>query len=797
MARIIAMDEMGNFEKRDKGVRLLGGYVLEGEYQEEKDGIEEFLNELCDKYTRIAQQKFPKCKIKYPKSLHGSGALLFEPELKGGEELWIKMNRWNLDKNTRDSVSEEENKIWNDMQLDVLEYLKNRNCKLFMYLDPYTGGGFDENPQSTSNITNVQHAANRYERMALQAIYQQVFYSLQPDAKEYIFELATRSLPLNKENEIYDKEEYDKLYFDNNGNAQITNTSTYKTAISTMLYEKSIFNDAKYEFNVKPINYDMADTKPTTPFLYIADIICSYMKKMFVEDLKVNLRVVDNQVSSDDLINMVKDNSENNLEIFVYSKADVIYRKMVEAIKNHRIVDYYGYLYEMMELKDDVEEENVQGCMTLETDNVNIRTYKKFYLENWIEGLNKSITDKLEKDDNEKRIFRSMINDYVAYVEGYMGSREISYEKGFFIAEKLLGHVEAQSQWKNQFKILFKLYDIKLRGYNHRGSIDNVRLCAEKCNLYKAYVSTEEYVLHILRVIEYYLNSFRFNEALEESSRLIKVGEKLEDTYKEVYSTSEEVAKSILGDVNPVQSGQLTIVGKIYSNLGQVYAFLRDYENSRKMFEKALEKFSIGTDDYKITQSYYLHLFIDNNKMHEYNKESVFYFGSDNIKEQLLNAVEYNAYAIYVFIKAYRKFYVQDYLNRDILEDIISIISSIDSSRRTSHPWELIYKNLSECLLIAENANTKKKIEYTELADKYAAKCQACNQNADTTIDLIQINAKLEFMNMKGMIKEEGVVENLDAKEIRNCEKFLNCEAPIRYKQLKQFLDDKITYMYR
>lgn len=779
MARIIAMDEVGNFESRNQGVRFIGGFVYNADYELTKKHLETFLIELCNEANETIKKSHIDYNVLYPDSLHGSGNVYFRELEENGNKQWQPV--------PREECKVETEVFKKFIQEKVMGYLKNINdLKIFVYLDPYTGGGYDDLGEN-SNITDMSQGSNRYERMALQAIYHKIFYTFDEEPDEYIFEIATRSLP--KKNVVENE-----MYSETNGMMSITNTSTYKTAISTTLYDKGMKSNAKYVFHVAPINYFNSSKYPTTPYTYLADIVCTYLRGIMQKQFNLGGSTAENVITSEGLCELIKN---NDIEMFVYSKADVIYRKMVEAIKEHRIVDYYGYLYEMLELKDDIEEENVQGCMTLEIDNIDIRTYKKFYLENWIEGLNKSITDKLEKDDNEKRIFRSMINDYVAYVEGYMGCREISYEKGFFIAEKLLGHVEVQSQWKNQCKILFKLYDIKLRGYNHRGSIDNVKLCAEKCNLYKAYVSTEEYVLHILRVIEYYLNSFRFNEALEESSRLIKVGEKLEDTYKEVYSTSEEVAKSILGDVNPVQSGQLTIVGKIYSNLGQVYAFLRDYENSRKMFEKALEKFSIGTDDYKITQSYYLHLFIDNNKMHEYNKESVFYFGSDNIKEQLLNAVEYNAYAIYVFIKAYRTFYVQDYLNRDILEDIISIISSIDSTRRTSHPWELIYKNLSECLLIVENANPKKKVKYMELADKYAAKCQMCNQNADTTIDLIQINAKLEFMKMKDMIEEDGVVENLDPKEIRNCEKILNCKAPIRYKQLKEFLDDKITYMYR
>ena len=790
MARIIAMDEMGNFETRDKGVRLIGGYVIEDNYHEEKKEMEKFFQELCDKYTKKIQQKHKEYNIIYPKSLHGSGSLFFKSNIKEGKQSWVMVDK--------DENKKVQNDIWEEMQTEAMEYLKRKNCRLFMYLDPHTGGGYDENTCSSSNITDEQQVANRYERMALQAIYHQIFYSVHSDADKYVFEIATRTLVPNEKNPKYSKGDYDKVYQENNGRIYLTNTSTFKTAISTMLYEKQINTEAIYEFNVEPINYDKADEKDTTPYTYMADIVCSYMRKLFSKGLKINAETKENLVSSSNLIEMVKANVEVGLEIFVYSKSDVLYRKMVEAAKNHNVVDYYAYLYELLELDGEPEEEeDVQGCMSLEPKDISTKSYKKFYIENWIPSLNSYLMDKIETDAAGKRIFRSRIDDYVSYIEGYMGSREISYEKGLFIAGKLIAHVEGQEGWKKRSAILFKLYDIKLRAYNHRGSIDDVKECARNCNLYKAYVNTEQYVAHILRVIEYYMNSFRFEEALKVSLSLKEVGDKLEETYTEAYAASEKIAASILGDVNPVQSGQLSIVGKIYSNLGQVYAFLNDYYNSKEMFEVALQKFSSDTDDYKITHSYYLHLLIENDKLLEYNKESTLYFGTDDIKQQLKNAVQYNAYALFIFVKALKKLYISDYLSREVLEETIAEINKIDSSRRTGHPWELIYKNISESLLMIARTDNANKERYEELADKYAARCQACNQNADTTIDLIQINAKLEFMKMKDMIEEDGVVENLDPKEIRSCEKILDCKAPIRYKQLKEFLDDKITYMYR
>ena len=48
MARIIAMDEVGKFEKRDSGIRFIGGFINDIDYELAKNHMEAFLINICE-----------------------------------------------------------------------------------------------------------------------------------------------------------------------------------------------------------------------------------------------------------------------------------------------------------------------------------------------------------------------------------------------------------------------------------------------------------------------------------------------------------------------------------------------------------------------------------------------------------------------------------------------------------------------------------------------------------------------------------------------------------------------------
>ena len=64
-------------------------------------------------------------------------------------------------------------------------------------------------------------------------------------------------------------------------------------------------------------------------------------------------------------------------------------------------------------------------------------------------------------------------------------------------------------------------------------------------------------------------------------------------------------------------------LGQAYSQLGQVYAYLKR-EEAESYFMKALSIFQEGTDDYYRTLSYLLHYYIDaeNNAIMRYGRQN-------------------------------------------------------------------------------------------------------------------------------------------------------------------------------
>lgn len=766
MARIIAMDEVGNFERRHEGVRFLGGFVKDEDYVLAKEHVENFLKRICSELDKKIKKINDELNVRYPNSLHGSGAVLFKKVQEGNKEKYVAVLDGEYEGETK--------KFKKEIQEKVIEYLKEHSYKLFMYLDPYTGGGYDDDT-SDINITDLSQGANRYERMAVQALYNQILYAFDKNAEEYIFEIATRTLnPNSKDAPI---EGAADMYSQSNGRFKVTNTSTYKTAIATMLYEKGINSKAKYVFHVEPINYNNRYCA-TTPFTYVADIVCSYLRGMLQEQFDMGIETTTNVITSKGLIELLDKNKDFNIDIYVYSEVDSKYRQMVESVKSHELVKYYELQYELKQEEED--------------------NYKKFYIEKWIKRIDEEIQGKLKTSEVYKKKFRNMIDEYIIEIEGYMGIREIAYEKGLFIAKKFIRCIMEQENWERKNWAFFRLYDIILRGYNHRGAVDKVKEYVEKCDDNKSYVSVEEYVAHILRVVIYYANSLDYKKALEAAQKLEKIGRQMESTYNSVNSVCNDILSDIVENVNPVQTWQSPLLGKIYSNLGQAYAFCNDFENSKKAFETALKKFDKSSDNYKITLSYYLHLLIEHGERELYEEKVIQYLGSSSLETQMNKAFEYNSFAILIFIKAFSKFYVADHASLHILNQFVKEVEQIEKSKRSEHPWELIYMHLSESLWSIDWEKASRGDYYQELALQYGQMCwYECNKNADTTIILIQLNAQLRFMKLSGKVTGDGKLEGFRKKELENCEKILGLKQPITYGKLKRVLDEKITYMYR
>lgn len=766
MVKIIALDEVGKFEERFSGIRFVGGYTFYlnnyEEYEEENKKIELFLTKVCEEFNSQYLSQYPGVKVYYPYSLHGSDSSPFYNQQPDGI--------YNHDKDRivrlyNDELRALAKQFKSSLRDAVVNYVSKKGGIFYAYLDPYINkGNEDREAIGTSNLLDDTYGANFYERMATMAVFIQAFYTPDDKYNDFAFELATRTL--EKTSEPF-KELYDVYTISNNNKlTTITHTSTYKTAVSALLYSESVDKshlNANYRFNVKSINYGpVTDKKPTTPYLYMADTVCGYILSEINKAFSTNKNTIENKIIPDALTDFCRN---TGIQIQIYDRSDALYRQMLQYAKAGSLAKYLYTKY----------------CL-LNSDLV----YRDFYKNYWIPKLDDYIHFMLRNSDYRRKV-KSMIPEFIVYADGFMGPREINYEAGLFVATKLSTIVSQMDDYRDRKIMLFRLYDIILRGHNHRGAIVETQKYISKCEEYKAAVGIEEYISHTLRTLVYYFNALRFEDALSACLALEEPVVQLKKVYTSAYNKSSKISTSITEDRNAVQNYRFPLAGKLYSSIGQAYGFLGQYANAKKYFKKALNEFESNSADYSITLSHFMQLLISNKKKADYEVYSNIYFGSGNLWEQLTNALSANdgGFALLVFVKAFRVFYANDAGNSNILEELIRC-TSINKDHK-EHPWELIYKNLYEAIL---KQPKKFKVQDFEFIKKDA---MDCIQEADATIKMIQISMKLQFDEY---ISAASVEEFLNTDEMMVCRSFICDIENMTLANLKEWVTSRLTYEY-
>lgn len=189
--------------------------------------------------------------------------------------------------------------------------------------------------------------------------------------------------------------------------------------------------------------------------------------------------------------------------------------------------------------------------------------------------------------------------------------------------------------------------------------------------------------------------------------------------------------------------------------------------------------------------SHYLQLLISGGKKEKYEDNANLYFGSKDLWTQWETAfASNNDFMLLIYVKAFNVFYAKDRSNIEILQDMISRIYIMENKHE--HPWELIYKNLYECIL-KQKVDLKAE-DYIELRNKALASVR----NADVAIKMIQINAKMTFLVEEGKpVEDFFVIDCLDKEEILTCKLFCSNVEEMTFAELKTYMDEKIVYAYR
>ena len=705
--------------------------------------------------------------VRYPGSLHGSGSSFFKKKQK--DDKASESERKPLEGQEKNKYYKLE-KVFKDEYVEkaVVEYLEQKKYRLFVFMNiPKENQGDTDQNISRSNLTDMERGSNLYERMAILTLYDYVF-SMEHDVDSYRFELPTRTLDAMGDEDLY------SVYANNRGDVKksITNTSTYKTAISVMLFEKNKDIqklDTNYVFNVSPVNY-FDSRKDSTPFLYVADIVCRYIRKQ-IRGL-IDRDGAGWKVDKDSFL--AKLHGISKADIHIYGACEDLYRTMVDKIKRVDIGEYYALCYDLEHTDE---------------------PYQKFYMEYWLPRVEQFLSACLQTEQFSIQ-FKDRIPEYITYMEMFMGKKGVHYEKGLYIAEHMEKYILALRKYNNRNAALFDIYDIILRGYNHRGALDKAKEYMTKCETYKYYVEMPKYIAYVLRVMQIHFDSFEYEKALDFGLTLEETAERLKEIYNSFYKKSDTFIKEISGKENLSEQLPIVFAGRIYSSIGQAYAFIGEscYENAKKSFEKALDEFRNDEGNRDITLSYLMHLLISHGEQKLYEMRAIEYFGSRDLSEQMDNAFATKGYyKLFVFVKAFNVFYMRYEANGYIFDELLNRIKLLDI-RDKMHPWELIYKNLYECIL-------KKRGDMLDRTDYRAIRINAltCIKNADYTIKMIQLHARLVFEELENKVKFEAcdLEELVDDDEIHLCEKVAEEVRGMTPKELKELLDGKMNcYMY-
>lgn len=608
----ICLDESGNFEdKKYTRPLIIGGLVYTGDdFGKEEERIKNFYIDLCKKMG-----------INYPEALHST----------------------DNDSSLNAALTE-----------GVIEYLKEHEKYCFTAIIKYNNSDENDKDERISNIADTSYGGNLYENMATKFIYNNIFYNPDLINKNDIvnLRLATRSVKLYKDKDKALIEQFNKLGYDKNDYGAyyifyLTKAATFKTALSTKIYESNYDKKIQFDLKVESINYKKEST--TSPFLFLADNVCEIIKR--------EIKSMNNVPSIEKLNNLLRQKVNRDFYCFTYDELDLIWTKVMQSIKD----------------KDLIKVLHSIAKLTYSDSN-----NKKYYLSFWLPKTKEIIKDIFDGN---------MIDSYIANLDYYFSKDKSEYDIGMFIAEALLEIIDNISI-SNSGYIRYKIYEKLAIANNHRGDISKASEYFKKSNGVIADGNNIN-MLDIInlknREVELYENSFNYQKALENLLALKPNVEKIEDAFL-------DIAVSL--DINNDKSYYIREKGKILSHIGQVYGFLNNREEAEKYFYEALELFN-KINDKKVTRSYLKHLYIENKEREKYEKLMMEDYNTSDYKE-LMSIIFKNQdrFELFYYIKSLNMLYVSD-IDEEFIKNLIKEVNkNVLSDSILPHPVELIIKHI-------------------------------------------------------------------------------------------------------
>lgn len=654
---LLALDEQGDFEyirKDEKKPIFIGGVLFydgddEDELASERVRIRAYYEAVCKKYSTETTE------LSFPKSLHvQEGVADAEVALmKNGVTETIKEF---LSEGTFDGkvLSEKERKgtyypyIYLKSDLDKKEFFKK------------------------TPLMNDKEASTLYYHMVHDVLERLVCQNgIEQNGQAFSIELATRSTPAIARNDAryqdYQKAGYrvllkkkekdgtesdltvktndkDVLAF----RVQLTNQDVYRTTLRELMLKNRMYN-AEMDLKVKSINYYSRKSANNQEFLYLADSVCAIFGFGISGD------------TADEWLNQIRQKadkviSEERCLIYGYDIVDDDYKKVYDAIDRQ---DFYSAMEELYILN-----ERTGG-------------FANYYKKRWVPYLLQRMYQSLTPNSFEKA---------VSELAKTLRSNSYSQKKGLFITEELIKivHLMEQNQNTKEYgRVFFMLYSAAVSAYSHSGAPDRATEAYHKALRYSIYAPVDDFLALRSKMIVVLTDSFDLGKALEMAEENIK------------YQTNMGQLRESVLEIHAAENYIET--AKAYSQLGQVYAYMRD-DKAIDYFKKALLSMSKKSANYYITESYLLHYYLEMGMREEYRRKAKEYFGGkEELDEQLYYIIQegkkedskFNSrFALYVFVRSLWVFF-RDNISDDLIKQLKEIHNMF---KLEDHPTELIAK---------------------------------------------------------------------------------------------------------
>lgn len=614
--------------------------------------------------------------------------------------------------------------------------------------------------ENANILAKDDYASNLYFHMADVLISRLVFYNpLIPDIKEIALDIATRSSADLAQGSRLFKEYKEQGYKAEQADGakyrfRLTNPDIYRSVIAEEILDAEQPNIKITRFNVDSIGYH--GYSKDMEFLYLSDSICSVL------GYQIDGNHADEWLACiDRRVRELTGRSENL--IFGYDEIDNTFSK---AWKKYLEGDYYKALSMAYDA----------GRLT--------GGFAEYYKNHWFRQLEDGIVEHANVSD---------FNMAVRKLNETLTNNTLDQEKCLYILgvlERMAPNMERCFRSQEARRILYTLYDIGVTAYCHIGDSRKAEEYFEKCTAYAGFVSLDDYLNTRNKLVVFCCDYFELDRAAELSDENITYQELLTDLKKEL-------------NLPGVCDAGYQAMGKVYSQRGQVYAFLRD-SRAEEEFRQALTHFAEGSANYKITQSYLLHHYLDTNNKDAYLEEAADYYGgnkslSDQLKYLLAEGSKSDPlinmkYALYIYVRALYLFRLQDLSDKvwSELQKVEAVFGKKIHKKEwklTGHPSELIFKYL-RLIAISRGEN--------EIEEQYALRMAGCLLYHGVTEDAICKFGEVEILNRKGDIGGRDALSLALCRELAdNYDTFAGMEVAEDGDARYHWLENHLTFMYR